>query len=92
MNKAIGVGIGVAALVIAFVFAGGSTILEKQDGLPSDDQNTMLMGDKVSIKVTPSEETNDEEITEEEISDEEVNEGKSLEVNLVDGVSATSTP
>ena len=90
MNKAVGVGIGVAVFVIAFVVAGGSTMLEDQVGLPSDDQNTMTMGDEISIQVTPSEEVVDEEI--DEVVDEEIDEGKNLEINLVDGVTATSTP
>ena len=87
MNKGIGIGIGVAALVVAFVVAGGSTMIEEQTGIPSDDHNTLMMGDNVAVKVTPAEESNTEEIT-----TEETDEGKKLEVNLVDGVSATSTP
>ena len=82
MNKGISIGIGVAALVIAFVVAGGSTMMGEQAGIPSDDQNTLMMGDSVAVKVTPAEEP----------TNEETNEGKKLEVNLVDGVSTTSTP
>ena len=81
MNKAIGVGIGIAVVVIAFVVVGGSTMLGDQQGLPFEDKNKMQIGDKVSVTVQPSEEVI-----------EETNEGKNLEVNLVDGIAATSTP
>ena len=82
MNKAVGIGIGIAVAVIAFVVAGGSTMLVEQGGLPYEDDNTMTMGDKVSVSVQPA----DEDVV------EESTEGKSLEVKLVDGISATSTP
>ena len=91
MNKIVGVGIGVAAVIIAFVVAGGSTMLSDQAGLPNDDQNRMTMGDKLSVTVQPAKENTEQETLEENI-EEESTEGKSLEVNLVDGISATSTP
>ena len=85
MNKAIGIGIGVVIAAVAVGIIGGSTFLSDSIGnsIPTEDTNSMSMGDKVSVSVTPAEEI---------IEDEESTEGKSLEVNLVDGVSATSTP
>ena len=89
MNKAVGLGIGVVAVIIAIV-VGGSTMLgenglDSLKGIPNDgSNNNMMMGDKVSVTVKPAEENIEEET--------ETTEGKSLEVNLVDGVSATSTP
>ena len=81
MNKAVGVGIGIAVVVIALVIVGGSTMIGDNGGLPFDDDNKMQIGDKVSVTVNPGTENNEIET-----------EGKSLEVNLVDGISATSTP
>ena len=88
MNKGVGLGIGIAVVIVAVVVAG-STIFNDGEinsfpGLPNEDNNQMTMGDKVSVTVTSDDET--------EVSEEETTEGKNLEVNLVDGVSATSTP
>ena len=83
MNKAIGVGIGIGVLVIAFAIVGGSTMFGGEVGLPFDDKNKMQIGDKVSVTIVPGDEVIEEEVT---------TEGKSLEINLVDGISATSTP
>ena len=88
MNKGIGLGIGIVAVVVAFVIAGSTIFsdegIELSSGLPTEDDNQMNMGDKVSVTVTSNFET--------ENSEEETVEGKNLEVNLIDGVSATSTP
>jgi len=85
MNNAIGIGLGIVAIVIAIgVIAGGSTILN--DGIintiPNDEDNKMQIGDKISVSVQPSD--NSVQV--------EPREGKSLEINLVDGISATATP
>ena len=92
MNKAIGVGIGIGVLVIAFVIVGGSTMGGDMPSLPfyDDDNNSMEIGDRVSVTVNPSTEE-DLEINE-EVEAESDSEGKALEVNLVDGVTATSKP
>jgi len=85
MSKAIGLGIGIVAIVIAIgVVAGGSTILNDGviTGIPNDEDNKMQIGDKVSVTVQPSDDSIQVEATE----------GKSLEINLVDGISATATP
>ena len=92
MNRGIGLGIGIAAVIVAVVVAGSTIFSDGKvnsfSGLPNEDNNQMTMGDKVSVTVTSAEETNVSKGSPEE----ETTEGKNLEVNLVDGVSATSTP
>ena len=87
MNKGIGLGIGIAVVIVAVVVAGSTIFSDGKvnsfPGIPNEDNNQMTMGDKVSVTVTSADETN---------VSEETTEGKNLEVNLVDGVSATSTP
>ena len=89
MNKAVGIAIGVVVIALA-AGIGGSTFFSDSIGnsIPTDDSNRMQMGDKLSVTVTPTEEIENEQVEEEE----ESTEGKKLEVNLVDGISATSTP
>ncbi len=85
MSKVIGLGIGIVAIVIAIgVVAGWSTILNDGviTGIPNDEDNKMQIGDKISVIVQPSDDFIQVESTE----------GKSLEINLVDGISATATP
>ncbi len=77
MNNAIGIGLGIVAIVIAIgVIAGGSTILNDGiiNSIPNDEDNKMQIGDKISVSVQPSDSSVQVEPTE----------GKSLEINLVD--------
>ena len=87
MNKAIGLSIGIAVAVIAIVVAGSTIFTDVEmnplSGLPNDDENQMTMGDSISVTVTPSEDT------EQQVDETE---GKNIQVNIVDGVSATSEP
>lgn len=86
MNKAIGIGIGVVVVAIAVGILGGSTFFSDsiENSIPTDDSNQMTMGDKISVTVTPTESVSEEE------NDE--TEGNTHQVNIIDGVTATSTP
>ena len=86
MNKAIGIGIGVVVVALAVGIFGGSTFFSDsiENSIPTEDSNQMTMGDKISVTVTPAENVSEEE--------EENTEGNTHQVNIVDGVTATSTP